>query len=222
MNTASSSDPHIEDEALNPAEADARRADKAREALRIMFGRFADVPPHKIEDQARAGDFAEAIACILHLAEAAGHKLHQVATAAIGTHARQRAAEIEFVENVGVRLNQCRYCGEGVDETLRWFEPCARCRYQNGMYPEPVEAPDNDDRADWAAAAAQTFASLTRWGWDFVTAEPEGQDEILGDLFGDLRHLAKRLDLDPDDLVERGRSYFEEECAEAEADSEDD
>jgi hypothetical protein len=172
-------------------------------------------------------DLAEAIACILHLAEAAEHPLHQVVTAAISAHAHQRAAEIEFVECVGVRLNKCRYCGERVDEVMRWFEPCARCRYGNGLYPvndsmsdDPAE--QNEARADWAESATQTFASLTRWGWDFITSDVEGQDEILGDLFGDLRHLAKRLGLDPEELAERGRGSFEEECADAEFTGEDD
>jgi hypothetical protein len=211
----------------DPAQADAQRAERARQALRIMVDRYANVPPWEVEGMAGAADLAEAIASFLHLAEAIGLELQGVVTAAIRAHAHQRAAEIEFIENVGVRLNVCRYCGEGVDEVLRWFEPCARCRYSEGIYPKNDGMPDdpteqNETRADWAEAAAQTFASLTRWGWDFITSDTEGQDEILGDLFGDLRHLAKRLGLDPEELAERGKGSFEEECAEAEATSEDD
>ena len=70
------------------------------------------------------------------------------------------------------------------------------------------------------------FASITgqRRDLDAVTT-PEGRkdalDEITGDFLCDLLHLCDRENLDFDELLERARGYYEEECDD-EADDEDD
>lgn len=83
-------------------------------------------------------------------------------------------------------------------------------------YGDNSEITMNAKRADWARAAVLAFAKQTG-----QSSEAENLDdvdcfnEVVGDLIGDLGHLADTYGHDVEVCVWRGRGYFEEECAEA-------
>lgn len=65
----------------------------------------------------------------------------------------------------------------------------------------------NLKRAGWALAALQAFMEETG------LAEADGFDTAIGDLLGDLMHLAVELGLDFDGLLAKGESYHDYETA---------
>lgn len=79
----------------------------------------------------------------------------------------------------------------------------------------------NADRAGWAQAAAEAYASETRFDpreQVIVNGDDDDKDhasEVIGDLLGDLRHLCDTLGLDFDTLSETGAMHHAEEVAEA-------
>lgn len=90
---------------------------------------------------------------------------------------------------------------------------------------------DNEDRAGFAAAAVNAYCSMTRFDPREQTVSVEGPDdkdgrehaeEVMSDLLGDLRHLAKAFGIDWDAIDERGREHFEYELAEEEEDANND
>ena len=70
-----------------------------------------------------------------------------------------------------------------------------------------VLAPDpegmNDRRADWAGSAVRAFQAATR----------TDDEDVLGDLLGDLMHWADRHDYDFDAAFDRARFHYEAETA---------
>lgn len=71
--------------------------------------------------------------------------------------------------------------------------------------------PTNDDRADWAQAALNEFARVTR-----MDTAGEDTDTTMGDLLCDLMHLAQREGLDFTALVARAQCNYDEEVRAAE------
>ncbi|MGY3581999.1 NTP pyrophosphatase (non-canonical NTP hydrolase) [Bradyrhizobium sp. USDA 4341] len=65
---------------------------------------------------------------------------------------------------------------------------------------------DNETRAGWAEEALRTFMFQTRLN----PGEADNQ-EALGDLLGDLCHLARKLGMDPVDTVRKGLAVFLDE-----------
>jgi hypothetical protein len=66
--------------------------------------------------------------------------------------------------------------------------------YQNERKMMAVKMPMNEDRADWAAAAAEVFADIVSMG--------DISEETISDLVCDLVHFAKlRLKLNRDDII---------------------
>lgn len=90
------------------------------------------------------------------------------------------------------------------------FEPGAR------FIQLPDRAPDfitNQDRADWARAALQAFATA-HYGNENDLDNPETVDMILGDFLGDLYHWVGCEEVDAS--LERGHEAYHEEVAEEE------
>lgn len=65
----------------------------------------------------------------------------------------------------------------------------------------------NLKRAGWARIALQAFMDETR------LTEDDGFDTAIGDLLGDLMHLAVQMGLDFGELLARGQSYYDYETA---------
>lgn len=65
----------------------------------------------------------------------------------------------------------------------------------------------NKDRAEAAEIAAKRFAEITGLRWD----KAEGRECAIGDLVGDLMHLARREGFDPQERVDNGIMHFTEE-----------
>jgi hypothetical protein len=86
--------------------------------------------------------------------------------------------------------------------------------------------PDNIDRADWARTAANVFSKEVFGGQSFdnmVTDGPDGDGpDVIGDLIGDLMHLAHQQGWDAKAIAERGIGHFEYELAEAAFDEDED
>lgn len=64
----------------------------------------------------------------------------------------------------------------------------------------------NNDRAEWARAAVDVFAEKT--GLD---KSGDDLDTMIGDLIADIMHLCERDGLDFEQVLHRGKMYFEEE-----------
>lgn len=69
--------------------------------------------------------------------------------------------------------------------------------------------PTNIERASWAKAAIHGYslAKEARRNYDVI-------DDIASDLFTDMLHLFAALGIDPEHMIQRARTHFEEECAE--------
>lgn len=82
--------------------------------------------------------------------------------------------------------------------------------------------PTNEDRANWAESALDTFGIETYGGRTFaptVKEQPnEGDDAytMIQDLISNLLHLAKRHGWDPAEINRRAVAIFDDEVAEAE------
>jgi hypothetical protein len=83
--------------------------------------------------------------------------------------------------------------------------------------------PDNEDRAGFACTAVEAYAAITRFDpreQKISVDGPEDTDgrehaeEVMSDLLGDMRHLAKSLGIDWDTINERGAGHFEYESEE--------
>lgn len=78
-------------------------------------------------------------------------------------------------------------------------------------------AEENRDRAGWALTALEAYATATGRASMF-DGTPTIPDDILcevaGDLIGDLYHLARLNDVEPETIEERGHSCFLEEVDE--------
>lgn len=61
----------------------------------------------------------------------------------------------------------------------------------------------NLKRAAWAREAALVFAKSTG-----LNASADGYEMIIGDLVGDLLHLAKQEGLDPEYILSHGHDHF--------------
>lgn len=87
-------------------------------------------------------------------------------------------------------------------------------------YPWQKSEPDNNDRADWAENAANTFAEETYGGRTFtelVEEQPDVGDDaytVLQDLITDVLHLAKRHGWSAVELLQRAQSNFDDEVEE--------
>jgi len=68
--------------------------------------------------------------------------------------------------------------------------------------------PNNSDRADWANAAVIRFREVCGGS---PLDDPEGVEEAIGDLIGDLLHLAASEELDPIDIVRRAICSYADE-----------
>lgn len=71
----------------------------------------------------------------------------------------------------------------------------------------------NEERADWAEEALETFCDTTG-----VRPENDGLDTCIADLLCDLMHLCDRYGLDFDYLADHGRGHWREETSEKESD----
>jgi hypothetical protein len=65
----------------------------------------------------------------------------------------------------------------------------------------------NEERAGWAMEAVETFMQETG------LTEADGIETAIGDLLGDIRHLCDKRSLDFDELVAKGKGYYDEEVA---------
>jgi hypothetical protein len=65
----------------------------------------------------------------------------------------------------------------------------------------------NGERATWGHNAVRTFQKDTGLG------DEDGLDTAIGDLLGDLMHLCDRESLDFNEMVEKGRHYYEGETS---------
>lgn len=72
------------------------------------------------------------------------------------------------------------------------------------------DEPTNQIRAEWAQAALDTFAAITR-----MDTAGEETETILGDLLANFMHLCHQQNLDFVCLLGAGRTHFEAEIAEA-------
>lgn len=83
--------------------------------------------------------------------------------------------------------------------------PLSNGRLQYGDTEEGIRT-DNNMRASWGALALITFVDRTLGGGD-------GEDwgTCIGDLLADLMHLCDALDVDFDEMVDRGRMHYEPE-----------
>ncbi|HEX7099366.1 MAG TPA: hypothetical protein VF377_08985 [Acidimicrobiia bacterium] len=78
----------------------------------------------------------------------------------------------------------------------------------------------NAMRAEWAFHGLRTYARVTRPSFegidtvDELVADPDLANEWIGDLLGDLFHLADRSGLDPMAVLDRAISYYREEVEE--------
>jgi DNA/RNA-binding domain of Phe-tRNA-synthetase-like protein len=63
--------------------------------------------------------------------------------------------------------------------------------------------PTNDERADWADDACDAFCEAA--GYE------DGEPEVITDLVTNLLHLAHRIGMCPESLVERALMHFEDE-----------
>lgn len=84
--------------------------------------------------------------------------------------------------------------------------------------------PDNTDRAEWAGAALDKYAEMTRNDPREQTVTVDGPDdeegrehaeEVLSDLLCDLQHLADQLGVDWDVVTERGERNHADEMEES-------
>lgn len=75
----------------------------------------------------------------------------------------------------------------------------------------------NENRADWATNALETFTEETYGGRSFAALVAEQPDEgddaytAVQDLIGDLLHVAVRYGWDPHELLDRALRNFEHE-----------
>lgn len=87
---------------------------------------------------------------------------------------------------------------------------------------EVFTEPDNEDRANWALAALNTFAKETHFDPREQTVDPEDKDyleEVAGDLICDLMHLLHQAGIDPEEVIPTARYNFNYELEdEAQAD----
>lgn len=72
-------------------------------------------------------------------------------------------------------------------------------------------SPTNEDRAEWAGEALDTFADRTFGGRSFSTLHPEDQADCFADLLCNLRHFAAQNGFDFADLDRRGQGNYEYE-----------
>lgn len=88
--------------------------------------------------------------------------------------------------------------------------------------------PTNEDRADWAEVAANTFAEATYGGRTFTEMAAEQPDvgddayTALQDLITDVLHLARRHGWDPAEMTRSAVANFDEEEAEEAEEAEED
>jgi hypothetical protein len=68
-----------------------------------------------------------------------------------------------------------------------------------------MSSPDNNDRAEWAEHAVREFRDVC--GGSPLTNK-EGWSEAIGDLVGNICHLAKAKGLDPAALIQHGLSHY--------------
>lgn len=73
-----------------------------------------------------------------------------------------------------------------------------------------VKSPMNVDRAGWAEAALEEFASVTRSG-SVDMSEKDVREEVLQDLLCDLLHYAQQNGHDPVAMAFSGMRGFEAE-----------
>jgi hypothetical protein len=80
----------------------------------------------------------------------------------------------------------------------------------------PSGLPTNNERADWAMAALNTFAEIT----GLIRSGDHADDPTitLGDFLCNLRHLAAREGWDIEAKFQSSKQVFEEEQAEEKAD----
>lgn len=90
----------------------------------------------------------------------------------------------------------------GLKDLLSWYEGDGRMRY--GDSAEDGEH-DNGRRAGFAAAAVLAYAARTGL---LSEHNDENPATAIGDLLGDLRHLADSLGLDFAELARRGKNHY--------------
>ncbi|WP_335986619.1 hypothetical protein [Glycomyces sp. MUSA5-2] len=189
----------------------------------IMAVNKSQDPPTGPEEVLRA-DAVAAVAAIFEYAEVAGWYPELIVIEAIRLHAQRREAEIDAAIASGQGHFTCTDCGTQVWEIPRWYLRCHNCqRERNGQLHTGLLPYDESAIAEhcaaWAEIAVQAFSALTRKGWDYLSTDSEGREEILSDLIGDLGHLARRDGLDPDAIYQRGKNAFaDEDQAEPEQD----
>ena len=74
--------------------------------------------------------------------------------------------------------------------------------------------PTNNDRAAWAAAAAEVFGGFSGQNDPVYLIEPIAVAEIVGDLICDLLHFVEAAGGDPTAVLFNGLGHFEYEVAE--------
>lgn len=74
----------------------------------------------------------------------------------------------------------------------------------------------NDDRADWAQSALNTFAEVTA-----MDTAGEDTETIIGDLLTNLMHLCKREGIDFQRKLTGAEINYDAECAEEEEQAQD-
>ncbi len=74
--------------------------------------------------------------------------------------------------------------------------------------------PTNNDRAAWAAAAAEVFGGFSGQNDPDYLIEPVAVAEIVGDLICDLLHFVEAAGGDPTTVLFNGLGHFEHEAAE--------
>lgn len=88
---------------------------------------------------------------------------------------------------------------------------------ENGVFREPT----NEDRANWAAKALETFARQTsqlKDGDELPPIDADGPndwwDEVIGDLVCDLAHLADQLGIEWSEVVINAQDAHDQEVEE--------
>ena len=76
-----------------------------------------------------------------------------------------------------------------------------------------MSGPTNEDRAEWAHQAIETFQAATHM---------QGEDDatIIGDLLANIMHYCRLNDIDFEARLANGRMHFEAEVEEEEGDEE--